>query len=121
MPVSYTLFETSIGSMGVAWTDAGISWIQLPEETPKKTEARLRAKAPLAKRAAPPPAIVKATNAIVAHVKGDTQTFAGIKLDDSGLPPFHRHGPVDALCQPERRDPQNQTDTLRKTARHPRR
>ena len=90
MPVSYTLFETSIGRMGLAWTDAGICWIQLPDETAKKTEARLRAKAPLAKKAAPPPAIVKATRAIVAHVKGDSQKFAGVALDESGLPPFHR-------------------------------
>ncbi len=90
MSVSYMLFETAIGSMGLAWTDAGISAIQLPEETLKKTEARLRAKAPLAQKTAPPPAIVKATKAIAAHVKGDLQKFAGMKLDDSGLPPFHR-------------------------------
>ncbi|MEO6574252.1 MAG: MGMT family protein, partial [Polyangiaceae bacterium] len=90
MNVNYTLFQTAIGTMGLAWTDAGISSIQLPEETPKKTEAKLRAKAPLAKPAAPPPAIAKAAKAIAAHVKGDIQKFAGMKLDDSGLPPFHR-------------------------------
>lgn len=90
MPVRYTLFETSIGSMGLAWTEAGICCIQLPDATPKKTEARLRAKAPLAKKAPPPPAIVHATKAIVAHLKRDTQTFAGITLDEAGIAPFHR-------------------------------
>jgi hypothetical protein len=76
--------------MELTWTGAGICWIQLPEETAKKTVALLRAKAPLAKKAALRPAIVKATRTIVAHVNGDSQKFAGIKLDESGLPSFHR-------------------------------
>ena len=42
---SHALFATTLGSIGVAWSEAGLVGVQLPEVTPEQTEARLVARA----------------------------------------------------------------------------
>jgi hypothetical protein len=39
----YTLFETEIGWIGIAWSDAGLTRLQLPERSATATERRLLA------------------------------------------------------------------------------
>ncbi len=88
----WTLFETSLGTCGVAWSDSGLTWVQLPERTPEQTEARL-----LAKTANPGPrATAKSipdwvTNAIALareHLDGRPRDLSAVPLDLSSVTPF---------------------------------
>ena len=37
----HTLFHTALGTCGIAWGPAGITAVQLPEQDPEATRARL--------------------------------------------------------------------------------
>ncbi len=37
----FILFDTALGACGVAWSDAGLTWVQLPEKSKTATRARL--------------------------------------------------------------------------------
>mgnify|MGYP000902570605 CR=1 FL=1 len=42
--MGYTLFETPIGPCAIAWSDAGVTAFQLPEETDDLTVERIAKK-----------------------------------------------------------------------------
>src|SRR5450432_1313257 len=92
----WTIFETAIGSCGIAWSDAGVTWFQLPEENAAKTGERLllkargvRAEDRVTKRAIPP-WIASAIDLARSHLDGAPQDFRVIPLDLESvrLPPF---------------------------------
>jgi methylated-DNA-[protein]-cysteine S-methyltransferase len=85
----FTLFETAIGPCAVAWSDLGLTGVQLPEASEAATRRRisLRAGDPIVQAA---PAWVKeATGLLVRHLEGAPQDLRGIRLDMSDVPPFH--------------------------------
>jgi methylated-DNA-[protein]-cysteine S-methyltransferase len=88
----YTLFDTSLGPCGVAWSDAGVVCVQLPEETREATRARILARAPdagdeVALRAAP--GWVKDAGArIREHLAGRPQDLSRVPLDLSRTTEF---------------------------------
>jgi methylated-DNA-[protein]-cysteine S-methyltransferase len=96
MNVSYTLFPTAIGDCGIAWSDDGVTWIQLPEATPEATETRLRAKNPGGTRAPAtrlPAWVDDAVRAIEEHVSTtdkDQVDLSSVRLDFTRAPPFHK-------------------------------
>ena len=88
----WTLFETSLGTCGLAWSDAGLTWVQLPERTPEATRARLLARAtdpgPQATPTSTPPWVTDAIARAQAHLDGRPQDLSAVPLDLSGLSPF---------------------------------
>jgi methylated-DNA-[protein]-cysteine S-methyltransferase len=87
--VPYTIFDTAIGPMGLAWNDAGISAIQLPEATAAATRTRLGRRSPDADVEADGPAWIRDTIARVrSHLGGRPQDLSGIRIDPSRVTPF---------------------------------
>jgi methylated-DNA-[protein]-cysteine S-methyltransferase len=85
-----TLFDSAIGACGLAWSDAGIVGLQLPESSASRTRARLLRRFPGAREADRPPAIQEAIDAIVALLSGDARDLSAIVLDMTGVPPFNQ-------------------------------
>ena len=70
----YCLFETAIGACGVAWSDRGVTRLQLPEGSRSATECRLRGRGANAS-AGVPPAVVRAAIRLLERY------FAGEQVD----------------------------------------
>lgn len=90
---TYCLFDTFIGTCGIAWRErsgaAAVTGLQLPEPTPGATAARLESDhAALA--AAPPPGIAALVGRIVRHLNGEPDDFQNLELDLGQAPPFAR-------------------------------
>ena len=85
----HTLFDTAIGACGVAWGPHGITAIQLPEPTPAETTTRLLRRLGDLPAAAPPPAVRRWIDAIVALMEGHAVDLGDVPLDMDGVPPFH--------------------------------
>ena len=91
----WTLFDTKLGRCGVAWSDTGLTSVQLPEASREHTEARLLAKAESpGSRAAPrakPAWVTHAIELARAHLDGSassTPDLATVPLDLSRVTPF---------------------------------
>jgi O-6-methylguanine DNA methyltransferase len=87
---AFALFETAIGTCGIAWGDRGLVGVQLPEPSTNETRARLRRRYPGASEAPPPPEVQRAIDAIAAQLRGEAVDLSGIGLDMNGVPEFHR-------------------------------
>ena len=86
----YALFETPIGHCAVAWNDAGLAAVWLPEADRATLEAAVARRFGHAAPAAPPPAIGCAIDRISAVLGGAADDLADLALDTAGLPEFHR-------------------------------
>ena len=86
----FALFETAIGTCGIAWTSEGVCAIQLPEATPDRTAARLLRRFSSALEAAPPGEIAGAIEAITRLLRGEETDLSAIRLDLAQVPEFHR-------------------------------
>jgi methylated-DNA-[protein]-cysteine S-methyltransferase len=56
----YALFDTPIGSCGIAWSGDGVVAVQLPEADKRATRARMEQLLPDAQEAEPPAKLRKA-------------------------------------------------------------
>lgn len=88
----HALFETPLGTCGIAWGPAGITAVQLPEPLPEGTRARLlRNLSQPVPEAEPPLAVQEAMGGVLAllsgHAPGDLRH---IVLDMSRLSAFHQ-------------------------------
>lgn len=86
----YCVFETAIGPCGVAWTEAGLTRLQLPESNRDATETRLRKRSGSAGPELPPPPVRRAITDIQSYMVGDRIEFTAVPIDWSGVSPFHR-------------------------------
>ena len=86
----YTLFETALGSCGIAWSKGGITCIQLPEATPRETARRLRERTQRSAATAPPSWVQEATDRIIRHLAGEVQNLSDLPLDMAKLGTFDR-------------------------------
>jgi methylated-DNA-[protein]-cysteine S-methyltransferase len=86
----YTLFDTSIGCCGVAWSARGLVAVQLPEASAAVTRARLARRHPQAREMSPGPEVQAAIDAIVALLQGRPVDLSTIALDMQEVPEFHR-------------------------------
>ena len=85
----YALFETAIGTCGIAWSAHGLTRLQLPESDRGATEGRLR-KAAAAGAANPLPGIEAVIKEVQRYLVGERTEFAAAGLDLSGVKPFDR-------------------------------
>jgi methylated-DNA-[protein]-cysteine S-methyltransferase len=86
----FTLFDTAIGSCGIAWGERGLLGVQLPEASAARTRARLRRRFPDVPEAPPPPPVQRAIEGLVALLRGEPIDLSAVALDTAGVPPFDR-------------------------------
>jgi methylated-DNA-[protein]-cysteine S-methyltransferase len=89
VPQRYALFDTAIGTLGIAWSAVGLTALQLPEADRAATERRLSRAAAIATD--PPAAIRDAIGEITAYCRGSPVAFASVDLDLARVPGF-AHG-----------------------------
>ncbi len=86
----FSLFDTALGCCAIAWGEAGIVGVQLPEGDSAATRARLQRRFPLLAEAAPPPEVAAAISGVQAMLRGERIDLQATRLDMSGVPPFHQ-------------------------------
>jgi methylated-DNA-[protein]-cysteine S-methyltransferase len=91
MQQRFKLFDTAIGTCGIAWSELGITRLQLPERNSTETERRL-----LAAGASPvdpallPAWVEQAADEVRRYAAGQRVTFGDVQLDLSTTGAFHR-------------------------------
>ncbi|NEX93859.1 methylated-DNA--[protein]-cysteine S-methyltransferase [Caulobacter sp. 17J65-9] len=90
MTHGYTLFDTAVGRCGLAWSEAGVAAVSLPEGDDAATRARLLKRCPAAQEQAPPPQIARAVEQVVALLEGQPIDFSDVPLDLEAATPFER-------------------------------
>lgn len=86
----YTIFDTALGRCGIAWSDAGIVGVQLPEAREIETLRRLFRLFPEASELRPPPNVEAAIDGIVAMLRGEDADLTDAGLDMSDVPAFNQ-------------------------------
>lgn len=84
----FALFDTAIGTCGIAWGPRGVTGVQLPEARDAETRARVRRRHPAALEASPPPAVQDAIDRISALLAGAAIDLTSVVLDMKGVEPF---------------------------------
>jgi methylated-DNA-[protein]-cysteine S-methyltransferase len=84
----YTIFDTAVGRCGIAWGDAGIVGVQLPEAREIETRRRLFRLYPDARELPPPLSVETAIDGIAALLRGESADFSEVMLDMSGIHAF---------------------------------
>ncbi|MFO1158848.1 MAG: methylated-DNA--[protein]-cysteine S-methyltransferase [Reyranellaceae bacterium] len=87
---AFALFETRLGTCGIAWNVRGITGLQLPEANADATRARLRRRWPGAVEGEPPAEVQGAIHRVLALLAGEAIDLADVPLDLGGVPEFHR-------------------------------
>jgi len=90
MSYAYALFDTALGSAGLAWSDQGILGIELPQPDRAHARYRLRRRFPGALEQTPPPEIQQAIDRIVALLAGQPADLSPVELDLRDVPDFDR-------------------------------
>ena len=108
---AYTFFDTAIGRCAIAWGEAGIVGVQLPEAREIETHRRLFQLYPEARETRPTPNAEAAIEGIVALLRGGIADFADVMLDMGGIPVFDQR--VYLLVQ---RIPHGETRTYNEVA-----
>jgi len=94
------LFDTALGWAGIAWGEAGIARVQLPDASAADTRARMRRLCVGVPEREPPPevqAVVDGVTRLLAEGSGD---LSQVRLDWSAVPDFHRRVYEIALAIP---------------------
>jgi methylated-DNA-[protein]-cysteine S-methyltransferase len=86
----YTVFDTSVGRCGIAWGQAGIVGVHLPEAREIETRRRMLRQYPEARELRPPLGIEIAIEGIVALLRGQIADFSDVVLDKSGISAFNQ-------------------------------
>lgn len=86
----FSVFETVLGSCGIAWNAGAIVGTQLPEANEAATRARMKRRFPDAREGVPPAAVQTAIEAIRAVLRGEACDTASLPLDMESVPEFDR-------------------------------
>jgi methylated-DNA-[protein]-cysteine S-methyltransferase len=92
----FTLFDTAIGRCAIAWSDRGVTGVQLPEATDAETAGRIRrhlGRSASTRPAEPPGEVGRTIEGLRALVAGDragAAALAAAALDERGVPEFER-------------------------------
>jgi methylated-DNA-[protein]-cysteine S-methyltransferase len=117
--IAFCLFETPLGSCGIAWSQSmssrpppAVTLLQLPEATREMTESRIARSAGARRSSAPPPHIAAVIERVRRHLQGDVQDFFDITIDLDGTDSFALQ-----VYQAARRIPAGQTRTYGELAK----
>lgn len=86
----YCLFDSAIGTCGIAWSGDGVTRLLLPEADRGTTERRLRGSGLGHSAEKPPPGIARTIAKVCRHLDGKRIGLAEVSLDLSESIPFHR-------------------------------
>ena len=86
----FAVFETAIGTCGIAWSPSGIVGVHLPEREASETRRRLSRRFPDARELPPPPDVRQAIAGIVALLHGEPADLTSVTLDMAEVAPFNR-------------------------------
>jgi methylated-DNA-[protein]-cysteine S-methyltransferase len=86
----YTVFDTTVGRCGIAWSQAGIVGVHLPEAREIETRGRLLRQYPDAREMRPPLGVEIAIEGIAALLRGGVPDFADVVLDMHDIPAFNQ-------------------------------
>jgi methylated-DNA-[protein]-cysteine S-methyltransferase len=86
----YFLFNTAFGICGVAWSDAGLTRVQLPERDPAATEQRLTKYAAKRWEGALPPSVASSIADLRAYFDGGRVEFKSAVLDIANVTEFNQ-------------------------------
>ena len=94
---AYCLFETPLGTCGIAWKARGtsgappaVTFFQLPEATRELTDRRIARRSGGRKALVPPPHIAGIIKRVQRHLRGEVQDFLDIAVDLEPSGPFAR-------------------------------
>ena len=87
--VDTAYFDTGVGRCGIAWSDAGIVGVQLPQAREIETRKRLFQLYPDAREQRPPAHVEPAIEGIAALLRGEPADLSDVALDVGGIPYFH--------------------------------
>ena len=87
--IEYALFDTAIGSCGIAWTDRGIAGFLLPERSAAWMRKRMASRFG-ASEAIPTSSVQRVIDSVVALLRGERADLAFVPLDMHGIPAFHQ-------------------------------
>ena len=85
----YHVFDTAFGTCAIAWSEAGLTRVQLPESTRSKTEARIRRAGIEPSRMPLPNFAEEAVTALKTYFVGTDVSLATLRLDDTFVPSFN--------------------------------
>ena len=85
----YSIFDTSLGRCGIAWSQSGIVGVQLPEAREIETRKRLFQLYPDAREMRPVANVETAIEGIVALLHGESGDLADVTLDMTGIHAFN--------------------------------
>jgi methylated-DNA-[protein]-cysteine S-methyltransferase len=86
----FALFDTAVGACGIAWGDAGICGVQLPEVDAAHTRVRMRQRFPDAAEAVPGEEAQAAILGISAMLRGEAHALDTLVFDMRRVPAFHQ-------------------------------
>ena len=86
----FALFDTAVGRCGIVWSERGIVGVQFPESSEQATRKRLLRRVPSACETAPPEAVQRTINDIVALLRGERRDLRDAVLDYAAVPDFSR-------------------------------
>jgi methylated-DNA-[protein]-cysteine S-methyltransferase len=109
----YTLFDTAVGRCGIAWSERGVTLVQLPEKHERLTRMRLLQRFPEAREGRPPPVVQNALDGIVRLLRGEAVDLSTVELDMTRVPSFERR-----VYQAARRIPAGATLSYGELAAH---
>lgn len=97
MTKGFALFPTAVGVCGLAWSDAGLTLVRLPELEKDATRAGLQRRVAGAPEAEPPAEVAAAIADMQALLEGKPRDLSHIRLDRAALAEFD--GRVYAVTQ----------------------
>lgn len=86
---SYVIFETEIGWAALAWAEAGLVGVRLPQADPERARRRLLARFPEAAEAAPTAAIARAMAGVRALMRGEKDDLRDVAIAEGCVPEFN--------------------------------
>src|SRR5215468_9711664 len=86
----YAIFDSGLGRCGIAWSNAGIVGVHLPEAREIETRRRLFQLYPEAREQRPPLHAELAIQGIMTLLRGRESDLSEVVLDMSGIPAFRQ-------------------------------
>jgi methylated-DNA-[protein]-cysteine S-methyltransferase len=87
---AFALFETALGACAIAWSDAGISGLLLPEGNQDATRALARRRFEGADERQPPPPVADVVTNIRRLLDGEPRDLSRVSVDLTGVADFDR-------------------------------
>lgn len=84
----HAVFETAIGFIGIAWSEAGLTRLCLPQRSRDAVERRLLRHAGNAASSARPQWVAELIASIKAYAAGEDVDFSGVPVDLTGVDDF---------------------------------